>query len=278
MLTQKRITGLLLALWVFYYGCSKDSPVAPPSTERSAIATSIRFSHVNFAASALDSLILTVTGEGVTQIHKSLTIEGTKARTQLEVPADKVLIMSATGYQDTTAVLYGEQQFTAEKGKVTSVTITLDFLVPTIILSPPDTTLQTGDQITIHLAARNVAEMATFGAQVEFDPTTLKVVELGRVDAFLKTNHGSVMQLEFNNDNEAGAVKAVLGIFPASAAVTGSGDIGEIVFEALQPDTTDIRIRIDNLQNSDLGLFDKNADLMYSVGLGSRLYIQSNVQ
>ena len=82
------------------------------------------------------------------------------------------------------------------------------------------------------------------------------------------------MQVSFTRDNVNGVVKAVLGIFPASSAVTGSGYVGKITFQAIETDTTDIWIKIDNQQDSDLGLFDKNADLMYSVGLGSRLFIQ----
>ena len=266
-------TGLLLTM-----DCTKESPLTPKSVDQSAIAASIKLNQKGYAASSLDSLILEVVGEGIDKIKKSLVIEGTKAKTNVSVPVDKKLFMNVTGYQDTMEVLSGSTEFTAQKGATAQVQVKLDFLVPTIILSPPDTVIQKGNQIEVYLAARNVEEMSTFGAQVHFDPTKLQVVELEREDEFLKTKSGSVMQVEFTKDNSTGIVRAVLGIFPASSAVSGSGNIGKIVFEAIESDTTDISIRIDNQENSDLGLFDKNANLMYSVGLGSRLFIEKNAE
>ena len=271
----QNVLFLLTAMFiVFALSCSQQTPLAPVVSEQSSIAAAIQFNEKNYAASALDSLILTVSGEGVAAIRRSLTIDGAKAQMQLEVPASKMLNMKVTGYQDSTAVLEGDEDFIAESGKVTNVNIKLGFLVPTIILSPPDTVLQKGDSIDVYLAARSVADMSTFGAEIHFDPAKLQVVELSRQDEFLKKNHGSVMQVSFTRDNVNGVVKAVLGIFPASSAVTGSGYVGKITFQAIETDTTDIWIKIDNQQDSDLGLFDKNADLMYSVGLGSRLFIQ----
>ena len=274
---QNRLSLLLMMLIIVLWGCSKQSPLAPVSAEQSSVATSIKFSEKNYAASALDSLTLTVSGEGVETIRRKLSLDGTKAKMQLEVPAKQMLTMRVTGYQDTTAVLQGSESFVAESGKITNVNIQLDFLVPTIILSPPDSVLQKGDTVDVYLAARSVAEMSTFGAEVHFDPAKLQVVDLSRQDEFLKKNHGSVMQVSFTQDNVNGVVKAVLGIFPASSAVTGSGYVGKITFKAIEADTTDIWIKIDNSQDSDLGLFDKSANLMYSVGLGSRLYIQQPI-
>jgi hypothetical protein len=256
-------------------GCSEDAPLTPQAIDHASIATSIKVNQSGYTAASLDSLIMEVSGDGIQKIKKSLIIDGTRAHAQVQGPAGVALRMEVTGYQDSTAVLFGANEFTADKGGATPVEIKMDFMVPTIILSPPDSSLQTGDRIALHLAARNVVEMSTFGAQVYFDPTKLKVVELEREDDFLKSNAGSVMQIEFSADNNAGTVKAVLGIFPASSGVSGSGNIGKIIFEAIDSDTTDIAIRVDNQQNSDLGLFDKSANLMYSVGLGSRLFIQA---
>ncbi|MBN1465998.1 hypothetical protein JXA02_09565 [candidate division KSB1 bacterium] len=275
MLTRK-FSLLHFILLLLVLSCSTESPLTPALKDHSVIATSIKLEQKGYAASALDSLILVVTGDGIDRIKQALIIEGTKAQAHLQVPTDVKLKMEVTGYQDTTAVLYGSKEFIGKKDSTAQVQIKLDFLVPTLILSPPDTVLQIGDRIHLHLAARNVDNMSTFGAEVHFDPTKLQVVELDREDTFLRSNHGSIMQLEFTKDNSAGTVKAVLGIFPASSAVSGSGNIGVIVFEAIAPDTTDISIRIDNQSHSDLGLFDKHANLMYSVGLGSRLFIQQS--
>ncbi len=277
MLAKRYFLPLLTSLLIFFaVQCSKMPSTAPEVVETSAMSASIQMAEKNYAASSLDSLILQVSGPEITPIRRKLLVDGTQAHDQLQVPAGKQVKVEVTGYQDTTAVLYGSKTLTAEKNKTAPVDIVLDFMVPTIILSPPDSVLQKGQQIEVFLAARNVMEMATFGTEVHFDPTKLRVVDLGREDGFLTANRGSVMQLEFTKDNDAGVVKAVLGVFPASSAVSGSGNVGRIVFEALATDTTDISLRIDNSVHSDLGLFDKAANLMYSVGLGSRLYIQAD--
>jgi hypothetical protein len=278
MPTKSFYTIFIIGLAVFIMNCTKDSPLSPQAIDHASIATSINVNQRGYAAASLDSLIMEVSGDGLQKIKKSLIIDGTRAHAHVQVPTGVDLRMEVTGYQDSTAVLFGANNFKAEKGVTTPVAIKMDFMVPTIILSPPDSSLQRGDRIALHLAARNVVEMSTFGAQVHFDPTKLKVVELEREDDFLKSSAGSVMQIEFSADNNAGTVKAVLGIFPASSGVSGSGNIGKIIFEAIDSDTTDIAIRVDNQQNSDLGLFDKSANLMYSVGLGSRLFIQATVE
>jgi hypothetical protein len=274
----KKIWGVLIffATAALMIQCSKLAPTEPEPLHQSSVAASIHINQKNYKAADLDSLILEITGNGVKTIHHKIVFDGTKAQDQLQVPANKPLTVSATGYQDSTAVLYGSKPLEAQSaGQVNNVRIVLDFLVPTIILTPPDSVIQKDQQIEVFLSARNVVEMATFGCLVRFDPTVLQVVELGRQDDFLTLNRGAVTQLEFTQDNIAGTVRAVLGVFPASSAVSGSGNVGRILFKAIKSDTTDISIQVDNSKNSDLGLFNKSADLMYSVGLGSRLVIQN---
>ena len=65
-----------------------------------------------------------------------------------------------------------------------------------------------------------------------------------------------------------------MGIFPASAAVSGEGRIGRIVFKAIDIGTATTNISLDNSTNSDLGFFDKNAALIPAFGLGSNIAIQ----
>jgi hypothetical protein len=269
---------LLSVILLFsFIQCSRMSPTEPQIQEASAISASIKMTEKNYSAASLDSLVLLITGESITPIRRKITFNGTKAMDKLQVPAGKILTVAATGYQDSTAVLYGSNTVTPPPGEEANVQIKLDFLVPTIMLSPPDSVITKDQFIDLYLSARNVIEMATFGCLVHFNPEVLQVVDLGRQDQFLQGNSGSIMQMEFTQDNSEGTVKAVLGIFPASSAVSGSGYVGSIRFKAIKSDTTDISIQVDNRKNSDLGLFDKNANLMYSVGLGSRLYIQTQL-
>lgn len=271
---KKHQPGWLILTAVLVLQCSRLAPTEPEVMEQASLSASLHMTDRNYSASNLDSLVFEITGKDVKPIRKKIIFNGVRIEDKIKVPAQKSLLIAATGYQDTTAVLYGSQTVDAIGiGKSANVHITLGFLVSTIILTPPAVQLTTGQQIEVFLSARNVIELATFGCLVRFDPTMLQVVELGRQDDFLKANRGTVTQLEFTHDNVDGNVRAVFGIFPASSAVSGSGNVGRIVFKALRSGITDVSIQVDNRKNSDLGLFNKNADLLYSVGLGSRITI-----
>jgi hypothetical protein len=118
-----------------------------------------------------------------------------------------------------------------------------------------------------------VTGMSTIGTQVTFDTSKVLVKDLGREDTFLKSQGGSVNTLKFSKDNIAGKVDMVLGVFPGSASVSGDGKIGRIVFEARQKGVVDLHLLLDNTADPDLGLYDKNANLLYAIGLGGRITV-----
>ncbi len=272
------ITKTAVALVAFaLLSCTPRSPVSPTASEQAALSASLHITQKHYSAANLDSLVLVVADDRTkeTVVRRKIILKGVKAQEKINVPAEKNLLVSVTGYRESTAVLYGSKTvMPLNKGASADVHITLDFLVPTIILSPPDAAAQNGDTVSVYLEARNVIELAAFGCLVQFDPSVLQVKELGRTDDFLRRNRGTVTQMAFAEDNVNGTVRVVLGIFPAGAAVSGSGRIGRIVFRCTRPDTTEISVHVDNRTDSDLGLFNKNADLMYSVGLGCRLIVK----
>ncbi len=274
----KKRNYLVCLFFLFVYAlsisCSKLSPLDSPENSYSSIAAHVKFMEPRLSAASFDSLILTIKGKDVNTVKQKLTLEGTKANAHVKVPADVELTASVTAFKDSMQVMQGDNTFSVDAGKTVALTIKMDFLVPTIILSPPDSVLFKGEKITLYLAARSIVDMATFGAQVQFDPSILQVEELGREDDFLTSKAGNVNQLLFTQNNEKGTIDVVLGIFPASKCVTGEGNVGRIVFTAISSGTTDLSIRIDHDKNSNYALFDKNADLMYAMGLGGRITVQ----
>lgn len=261
---------------LYLYSCSQISPVSPQQQPVVTVAASVQSPDQYFRASALDSMILLVSGESIEPVRTALIIDGVKASTQLQVSGGDSLHFSVIGYTDSTEVLRGDTTLVPSAGKKLSLAMKLNYLVSTIITTPPDTVVQKNEEIAIVLQARGVTDLGTFGAEVHYDPEVLQVVGLYRQDEFLKMNSGSVMQMSFNDEPETGVVKIILGIFPASAAVSGNGPIAKLLFKAVQVDTTQIMIKVDNQQDSDLGMFNSSADLIYSLGLGSRICIQDS--
>lgn len=276
---EKMTIGKSWVLWLAFVGsiavsCSQVTPNGPAKASDAAITTSIQLSEGNWSAADITSMILEVYGSGVDTMHKALTLSGSSASAQIKVPVGKTLTFQVIAYQNTTPILKGSTTYTPAGGKLENVSIQLDYLVPTVILSPTAAAVKKGDTFTIYLAARHVTDLATIGAQVAFDNTKLKVVDLGREDSLLTSNSGSVMQLKFAKDNGVGHVDIVLGVFPASAGVSGKGNICKIVFEALDAGSADIQLSLDNTISSDLGLYDKTAALINSLALGSRVVIE----
>ena len=264
----------LLVLFSFIPGCSQLAPNGPKDLRKAAVSASIKFAYQGFSPESLTKIVIEVTHSDIDTIRKKLTLGAGGAKGQIEVPMGKLLTFTAIAYQMATPVLSGSTQFKPEADKTANIQIILDFLVPALILTPPDSTIDMGDQITVYLQARHCTDLGTIGARICFDNTKLKVMELGREDDFLKSNSGAINQLKFTKDNESGTVDIVLGVFPASAAVSGDGKIGKIVFKTLAGGAANLTISLDNSVDSDLGIFDKNADLIQALALGSSIQIQ----
>jgi hypothetical protein len=273
-----RLNCLLVALFsLAIVSCSKLTPVSSGSDDEAAIVASIDMSQTGLSASAISSILMQVSGAGMDTVRKQLTLDGTKATLQLKVKAGKSRTFSAIAYQGTLAVLRGTTTIDLVAGKSTNVPISMEFSIAAVILSPPDTTVAKDASFTLYLKARHVTDLCTFGARISFDKTRLKVLDLGREDAFLKSGDGSINQLRFTKDTTTttGKIDIVLGVFPASKAVSGEeGMIGRIVFKALTAGTADLNISLDSTADSDLGLYDKNANLIPSIALGSRITVQ----
>ncbi len=264
----------VLALLAFTFSCNQAVPIEPPNSEEAAITASIDLSHTQLTASAITDILLQVSGAGMDTVRKHLTLDGTKATAQLKVKAGKSRTFTATAYQGATTVLSGSSTMDLAAGKSANVAIRLNFLISAIMLSPPDTSVAKDASFTLYIKARNVTDLCTFGAKISFDKTKLEVLDLGREDTFLKSNGGAINQLRFTKDNTLGKVEMVLGVFPATTSVTGDGKIGKIVFKALAAGTANLTISMDTAADADLGLYDKNANLVNSLALGGQITIR----
>lgn len=269
-----RILALIVLLpLVSFLACESLTPTESRAPETLSIATSLNLKSMGVAGNTLSKIILQVSGKDMDTLRSELSLSGGIAKGLLQVPVGKKRLFTALAYQGTTLVMSGSQEVDIEKGKKPAVEIILNFLKTTLIISPPDTTVAQNSTFTVYLSARAAQNLATFGARVVFDPTMLQVMDFGREDVFLKSNSGSVNQLIFDKDNTKGTIDIVLGIFPASQAVTGNGKVARVVFKAIKKGPTTLSLTTDQVVDSDLGLYDHVASLINSLSLSSSIVV-----
>ncbi|MBN1755487.1 hypothetical protein JW877_04650 [bacterium] len=139
----------------------------------------------------------------------------------------------------------------------------------TIGILPAENAVVINEVFQTHLKVKNIENLMTVGTKIYYDKYKLEVVELARVDSFLTSNGGNVIQIEFENNQEAGMVNIGLTV-PAGNAVSCELDdvwhpICKVVFRALSPGSEDLTIDIDHQSDGDVGLFDKFATLIEGV-------------
>lgn len=141
-------------------------------------------------------------------------------------------------------------------------------VTPTILLTCTSTNAVVGEILDVDLAAKGIANLATIGVKITYDPLKINVIELNRYDAWLSSNGGSVNQMAFFDD-DAGNVKIVLGIFPATCAVGDASEtlhtIAKLRIAGISPGNATLSVSVNNAVDSDLGVFDNQANLVSGV-------------
>jgi hypothetical protein len=252
--------------------CEKPLSTAPEITADARVTATVALTRAAVVETGISRLVISVTGAGMkaVTIDTVITAEGL-FKTELKVSPGKNRLFEVSAYQDSVLILAGKDSLDLKAGQKAAITMKLLFKIPALSLTPIDTTLAKNSLFTVYVAAHHVDSLCTIGTKLKFDPAKLQVIELGREDDFLKKNGGAVTQLQFSKDNVAGEVILQLGVFPAGKSVSGEGKIARIVFQAMTAAVAEIDL---TLQGSDLGLYDKNANPIRAVALGSRITIQ----
>ena len=266
---------ILLFAVAIIWGCSQLAPNEPTATSEgtASISASLSVQEGVMSTAAIDKIQIKVYGSSIDTINKETAFEGAGTTVSLIVPAGKSLVIEVTAFKGTTVVLHGSSNFTAEKDKTTPIALKMSYMLASLVLTPPNSSYNQADNFDVYVAARNVTNLATIGAQVRFDTSAFKVVDITRIDDFLESNTGTIFPLKFSKDNTKGQVDIQLALFPSSAAVSGQGDICKIIFQPKKTGNAEISLNLDNTENSNWGLFDNAATLISSLGLGSKVVI-----
>ncbi len=276
MKLHQGLAAILIGCVCWYLSqCNHADPISPQAEKSTEVSIQFTLPKAANSNSSITRAIMVVTAANMDTIRKELvTASAGSFRDTLRVPSGKDRTFQVTLYQNTFAALKGEQTIDLPAGKRIELRLKLQFLLPALSLSPIDTTVAKNGLFTLKILAHRVDSLCTIGSKILFDPSKLQVVDMGRDDDFLKTNGGTIAQLQFSKNNATGEIKLVFGIFPAAKSVSGDGQIAHVVFKALNGSTTEIIPSLDNSVDPDLGLYDKSANLMNAVALGSKITIQ----
>ena len=140
---------------------------------------------------------------------------------------------------------------------------------PTISLQSSVSSAVVNEIIDADLGLKAVQEIAAVGVKITYNPAKIEITELNRDDSYFTSGGGTVQQMEFSVDNDNGVAKMVLAIFPSDSAVGDDSEtfhrIASLQIRALSPGDASLSISIDNSADSDLGIFDRNANLVSDV-------------
>ena len=140
---------------------------------------------------------------------------------------------------------------------------------PTVLLTSSATGAAIGEIVTANLGVKGLSELASIGVKITYDPYKVEIAGMTRTDTWLTSNGGTIQQMEFSSDNTAGSAKIVLSIFPTSKAVGDTSEtihnIAQLRVKAKSAGTATLTVSINNAQDSDLGIFNKSANLVSGV-------------
>jgi general secretion pathway protein D len=105
---------------------------------------------------------------------------------------------------------------------------------------PPMVNTTAGSSMTIALIVENAADVVSAPLQIQYDPKVVKLNDVGRGD-FLASD-GQVPMFTKNIQNDAGSATITLSRPPGSAGVSGSGVLVTMVFQAVAPGSTTVRV------------------------------------
>ena len=224
--------------------------------------------------SALYKAKVTVEAD-TTVITQDMNLVGLNATASILLNAGNSRHVTVTIYKgDTTPILQGTATVNVEAAKSKDVTVSLNqYLLPSLVLNDGSINVHKDVSFEIYVSAQSVIDLATIGAKIQFDTTKLSVVDITRIDDFMESNSGTIFPLKFSKDNTEGKVDIQLAIFPATGAVSGTGNICKIKFMPKATGSTEITLSTDNVSDSNLGLYDKTAALITSLSFGSGIEI-----
>jgi hypothetical protein len=263
-------------LFLTTLACQSLAPTEPHGGDVITVQTALDLTAAGLSTTGLSRLALEVSASDMDTVRTDLTLSDGYARASLKVPAGKNRTFTALGYRQSDLVLRGSTTKDLQKGKEVKVEIEFDYLLPTVILLPAPVKRRRRLAVYHLIWQRGRCKNWPPSApRLTFDPTRLRVEELGRENAFLTSQGGSITQMQFSRNNTLGQVDVVLGVFPAAKAVSGTGNIARVVFKALQNGPTSIELHLDKNTHADLGLYDDQAHVIEVLALSCAVTVTS---
>lgn len=260
------------AIAIFTAGCQQQLPTAQGHMETSAVVASLQWPLAASSQAGFTKVVFQVTAKDMDTLKQELLPEAGQVETVLKVPSGSNRIFSVTAFKNTTAVMAGVDTLNLAGGSKVTLSLKMNFIYPAITLSPLEKTVAVNDTFSVYFKVHKVDSLSGVGVLLTYDNTKLEAQELGREDAFLSGNGGTIVQLQFSRDAARGRIHLILGLIGSKQAVSGAGLVGRVRFKALAGNTTsELTLVADPLVDSNLGLLNNKGAYLNAFALGSKI-------
>jgi hypothetical protein len=270
-LTLKSIV-IAAGIVVFTLGCQQQPPTALDHWDTSDVVASLQWPIAENSQAGFTKVVFQVTAKDMDTLKQELLPEAGQIQSILKVPSGNNRIFKITAFKNLTAVMSGSDTLNLASGKAVNLNVKMNFIYPAMTLSPVQKTVAVNDTFTVYFKVHKVDSLSGVGVRLSYDKTKLDVQDLGREDAFLTSNGGTIVQLQFNRDAARGQVNLILGVIGSKQAVSGAGLVGRVRFKALVGNTTsELTLVADPLVDSNLGLLNNKGTYLSAFALGSKI-------
>lgn len=257
---------------VFTMGCRQQPPTALAHLDSSDVVASLQWPVAETSQAGFSKIVFQVTAKDMDTLKQELLPEAGQIQTILKVPSGNNRIFKVTAFKNTLAVMSGLDTLNLAGGASVNLNVKLNFIYPAITLTPVQKTVAVNDTFTVYFKVHKVDSLSGVGVRLSYDTAKLEVQDLGREDAFLTGNGGTIVQLQFNRDAALGRVNLVLGLIGSKQAVSGAGLVGRVRFKALVANTTsELTLVADPAVDSNLGLLNNKGTYLSAFALGSKI-------
>lgn len=258
-----QLLGLCLLLW-FY--CAVEFPNSSVHQKDATFSVSFRdkASGTELSMSLIDSMNLYVFKNHDT-LSLTLPFDGVSADTQLTIPSGKKVRFLIHAYKDSRLIMKGDTTLTARAGETIDLSMSLGFVEPAVILTPPKQEVHIGETFWLNLAVRNMPLFYKASTRIEFNPNILKFRSVEK-DDFLSQHTDKPP--EFSISETDGELYHSVKIIPSAAAVSGSGNLAAIEMEALRNGMVTLMVSNDSSDSATLGIYNRNDRFIHTVNLG----------
>lgn len=117
--------------------------------------------------------------------------------------------------------------------------------------NPAEVSVKRGATFTVTLALENATDVFNVPIRIKFDPRLLRLNEVERGGLFVADGQEAIFTRNILNDT--GDASVILNRMPGTRGISGSGSLINLIFQAVEAGSTEVRLAEITVRNSEMG-------------------------